>query len=90
MTIKYRAHLPPGVNAPPPARKYPVGPRKPSPPRGSLDELRGRSAAHVARPDAMVIWNGAIGAALDRVAQEPGAPRERVIEILQQTMADVF
>lgn len=90
MTIRYRAHLPSGVNAPP-ARQYRK--REPGwkpPHRGSLDELRGRVAAHVPRSDAMVIWNGAIGSALDRLANEPEVTKERAIEILMTLQADVF
>lgn len=87
MNIRYRAHLPPGMNALP-ARKFVRAQR--AHPAGSLDELRGRAAAHVPRPDAMVIWNGAISTAVDRLVNEPEVTRERAIEILMTLQADVF
>lgn len=88
MTIRYRACLPPGVNALP-ARKYPrAGARRKAPPKGSLDEFRGRAAAHIARHDVVVIWNSALNVALDRLASEPNITRERAIELVTSARAD--
>lgn len=90
MTMRFRAHLAPGVSAPPPARKYPARSNRPNQPAGGLDELRGRVAAHVDRPSAMIIWNGAVHAAIERFINEQEVTKERAIEILMKLQADVF
>lgn len=84
---RFRANIPAGVNALP-ARQYPK--RRASSPKGALDELRGRAAAHVNRIDAVVLWNGAIHAAVERLVNEPDLTRERAIDLLTGLQADVF
>lgn len=59
------------------------------PPVRGLDDLRNRAAVHVPRIDAATLWNGAITCALDRLASEPQATRERAIEILMKLQTDV-
>lgn len=72
----------------PPRRKISLPAPKQQP--NAFDDFRERQAKHLSRTDAMVLWNGAITAAMRALGSEPVATRESAMALLQGLLADVF